>query len=112
MSFEGQVLCQRMLIEPWALTTLGAATAVAVALAASMKRRRVAVLDDDFSDIRLPPRPLSAASLAAFLVNRWSQWVFPRRWRAVWPDRRHSASERLSVELSRCQSARRCARIP
>ena len=29
MSFDGQVLCQRMLIGPWALTTLGAATAAA-----------------------------------------------------------------------------------
>src|SRR5437870_7237791 len=58
MSFDGQVLCQRMLIGPWALTTLGAATAVAVAPAASMKPRRLAVFDtDDFSDIPLPPVP-------------------------------------------------------
>jgi hypothetical protein len=36
MSFDGHVLCQRMLIGPWALTTLGAATAAApVAPAAS-----------------------------------------------------------------------------
>jgi hypothetical protein len=57
MSFDGQVLCQRMLTGPWALTTLGAATAAALAPAASMKRRRVAVLDvSDFSlDIENPP---------------------------------------------------------
>jgi hypothetical protein len=46
-----------MLIGPWALTTLGAATAAALAPAASMKRRRVAVLDaSDFSlDMEHPP---------------------------------------------------------
>jgi len=41
----GQVLCQRMLIGPWALTTVGAATAVAALAAATFrKRRRVEVL--------------------------------------------------------------------
>ena len=46
MSFDGQVLCQRMLIGPWALTTLGAATAAApVAPAASRNLRREAVFD-------------------------------------------------------------------
>src|SRR4029450_3188769 len=45
MSFDGQVLFQRMLIGPWALTTLGAATAVAALAAATFrKRRRVEVL--------------------------------------------------------------------
>src|SRR6185436_609871 len=45
MSFDGQVLCQRMLIGPWALTTVGAATAVAALAAATFrKRRRVEVL--------------------------------------------------------------------
>jgi hypothetical protein len=45
MSFDGQVLCQRMLIGPWALTTVGAATAVAApAAAAFRKRRRLVVL--------------------------------------------------------------------
>src|ERR1051325_2628164 len=57
MSFDGHVLWKRMLIGPCAEATLGAATAVAVAPAVSMKRRRVAVLDaSDFSDI-LPSRP-------------------------------------------------------
>src|SRR5262249_34698178 len=50
MSFDGHVLCQRMLIAPWALTTFGAATADAVAVAAATLRklRRVgrAILDD------------------------------------------------------------------
>src|SRR5262245_27830045 len=35
MSFEGQVLCQRMLIGPWALTTLGAASVPAPAAPAA-----------------------------------------------------------------------------
>ena len=34
MSFDGHVLCQRMLIGPCALTTVGAATVAAVATAA------------------------------------------------------------------------------
>ena len=43
-SFDGQVLCQRMLIGPWARTTVGAATAVAApAAAVARKRRRVEV---------------------------------------------------------------------
>jgi hypothetical protein len=45
MSFDGQVLCQRMLIGPWALTMAGAATVAAAPAAATFrKRRRVAVL--------------------------------------------------------------------
>src|SRR5882724_5702379 len=45
MSFEGQVLCQRMLIGPWALTIVGAATVAAAPAAATFrKRRRVEVL--------------------------------------------------------------------
>ena len=39
MSFDGQVLCHRMLITPWALTTFGAATADAVAVAAATLRK-------------------------------------------------------------------------
>jgi hypothetical protein len=35
MSFDDHVLCHRMLITPWALTTFGAATAEAVAAAAA-----------------------------------------------------------------------------
>src|SRR5262249_48742402 len=47
MSFDGQVLWNRMLIGPCALTTAGALTAAAVATAAPLKtnRRWVASLD-------------------------------------------------------------------
>ena len=43
MSFAGQVLCQRMLIGPWALTTVGnpRVAAPVVAAAPVRKRRRV-----------------------------------------------------------------------
>src|SRR5436305_14728023 len=45
MSFEGQVLCQRMLIGPCALTMAGAVTVAAAPAAATFKkRRRVEVL--------------------------------------------------------------------
>src|SRR5882757_9384448 len=45
MSLAGQVLCQRMLIGPWALAMLGAATVAAAPAAATFrKRRRVEVL--------------------------------------------------------------------
>src|SRR6185295_5076969 len=45
MSFEGQVLCQRMLTGPCALTMVGAATVAAAPAAATFrKRRRVEVL--------------------------------------------------------------------
>src|SRR4051794_33534551 len=44
MSFDGQVLCQRMLIGPWALTTLGAATVAAAATAAPLRNLRREVL--------------------------------------------------------------------
>src|SRR3982074_1956416 len=40
MPFDGQVLCQRMLIGPWALTTAGAATVAAAPAAATFKKRR------------------------------------------------------------------------
>jgi hypothetical protein len=39
MSFDGHVLCQRMLMGPWALTTPGAATADADAAAAATLRK-------------------------------------------------------------------------
>src|SRR6266851_2498925 len=39
MSFDGHVLCHRILITPWALTTFGAATADAVAVAAATLRK-------------------------------------------------------------------------
>ena len=46
MSFDGQVLCQRMLIGPCARTTDGAVTVAAVATAAPRKNfRRVVDLD-------------------------------------------------------------------
>src|SRR5947209_103204 len=48
MSFDGQVLCQRMLTGPCALTIVGAATAAAAPAAAVFrKRRRVDVLSLD-----------------------------------------------------------------
>src|SRR5215213_4112149 len=40
MSFDGQVLCQRMLIGPCACTTAGAATVAAVATAAPFRNLR------------------------------------------------------------------------
>src|SRR5436305_13398825 len=40
MSFDGHVLCQRMLIGPWALTIVGAATAAAAPAAAVFRKRR------------------------------------------------------------------------
>jgi len=52
MSFDGHVLCQRMLIGPCALTTLGAATVAAVATAAPLRNlRRVATADGDLVSI-------------------------------------------------------------
>jgi len=72
MSFDGQVLCQRMLIGPWALTTLGAVTAAAPAPAASIKRRRVVILDaSDFSlDMENPPSFFGGFAPAALIINR------------------------------------------
>ena len=40
MSFDGHVLWKRMLIGPWALTTVGAVTAAAVATAAPPRNLR------------------------------------------------------------------------
>src|SRR5262245_43286931 len=46
MSFDGHVLCQRILMGPCALTTLGATTVAAVATAAPLRNlRRVAASD-------------------------------------------------------------------
>ena len=51
-SFDGQVLCQRMLIGPCAVTTVGAATVATVATAAPPKNfRRVVGADRDFRDM-------------------------------------------------------------
>src|SRR5438105_3634980 len=57
MSFDGQVLCQRMLIGPWAPTTVGALTAAADAAAAPLKTnlRRVVFVDWEFRDMGAPP---------------------------------------------------------
>src|SRR3954469_9346109 len=55
MSFEGHVLCQRMLIGPDCAFTAGAATvAAAVAPAAIRNLRRLAVFESDFLLIRRP----------------------------------------------------------
>src|SRR5215213_6051134 len=56
MSFDGQVLCQRMVLAPWALTTFGAATVAAAAVAPTVIRnlRRVAVLESGFLLMRRP----------------------------------------------------------
>src|SRR5579872_1972033 len=57
MSFDGQVLCHRQLIAPWALTTLGAAIAGTAALAAAIfrKLRRVAGAVPRFVGMSLLP---------------------------------------------------------
>src|SRR6266436_222280 len=66
MSFDGHVLCQRMLMTPWALTTFGAATADAVAAATVRKLRRVGRADfDDFVMAFLSLRSVAAWRLPA-----------------------------------------------
>jgi len=40
MSLDGQVLCQRMLIGPWALAIFGAATVAAAPAAATFRKLR------------------------------------------------------------------------
>src|ERR1700730_3018906 len=55
MSFAGQVLCQRMLIGPWALTTVGAVTVAAVTTAAPRRKlRRVVWLGREDCDMASP----------------------------------------------------------
>jgi hypothetical protein len=56
MSFDGQVLCQRMLIGPWALTTLGAANVAAVATAVPFKNLRRVVDARRISCAMFPPK--------------------------------------------------------
>jgi hypothetical protein len=51
MSFDGQVLCQRMLMGPCAETTLGAATAAVARAAPPRNLRRVVGEDTDFFDM-------------------------------------------------------------
>src|SRR3954451_13984592 len=75
MSFEGQVLCQRMLIGPvWAWTDGAAMVAVAaVAPAAIRNLRRLAVFESDLMLISRPlPRAVWAALTAALLYLRTS----------------------------------------
>src|SRR5258707_15134726 len=48
MSFDGHVLCQRMLMTPWALATFGAATADAAAATLRKLRRVGRTGFDDF----------------------------------------------------------------
>ena len=61
MSFDGHVLCQRMLIGPcWACTDGAVTVAAAVAPAAIRNLRRVAVLESDFL---LMSRPLPGSIL-------------------------------------------------
>ncbi len=62
MSFDGHVLCQRMLMTPWALTTFGAATADAAAATLRKLRRVGRTGFDDFVMAFLSLR--SAAALA------------------------------------------------
>src|ERR1043166_6539077 len=47
MSFDGHVLCQRILVVPCALTTFGAATAAVVASAAPLRNLRRVAADED-----------------------------------------------------------------
>jgi hypothetical protein len=50
-SFDGHVLCQRMLMGPCAETTLGAATAAVATAAPPRNLRRVVRSDADFFDM-------------------------------------------------------------
>src|SRR5690348_14043397 len=69
MSLEGQVLCQRMLIAPWALTTLGAATAAAAPAAVTFRKRR-RVEDSSLVVSVMGVLPLwPAIGLPAFLIG-------------------------------------------
>src|SRR6202047_4015367 len=55
MSFAGHVLCQRMLIGPWALTTVGAVTVAAVTTAAPRRNlRRLVWLGREDCDMASP----------------------------------------------------------
>jgi hypothetical protein len=75
MSFDGHVLCQRMLITPWALATFGAATADAVAVAAATLRKLRRVGRADFDDLDMALLPLhSRAALA--LVRIYPQTAY------------------------------------
>ncbi len=64
MSFAGHVLCQRMLIGPWALTIDGVASAAAPAVAATAPRRNLR------RDAGLPAAALGADFLTMGLLRR------------------------------------------
>src|SRR6266566_5804788 len=73
MSFDGHVLCQRMLMTPWALTTFGAATADAVAVAAATLRKlrrvgRAGLVDFDMAFLSLRSR--TALAPHPFLIDK------------------------------------------
>src|SRR5204863_4530496 len=55
MSFDGHVLCHRILIAPCALTTFGAATAAVVASAGSLRNLRRVAADEDLLGIYFLP---------------------------------------------------------
>jgi hypothetical protein len=69
MSFDGHVLCQRMLMTPWALTTFGAATADAAAATLRKLRRVVRAGFDNFdmAFLSLPPGRFGACP---FLIKQ------------------------------------------
>src|SRR5689334_10622197 len=80
MSFDGHVLCQRMLIGPCALTTAGAATVAALVAAAPFRKlRRVADFDvTDFAlDMSVAP-PRLAGVRAVLSINNRTSLVFRR----------------------------------
>src|SRR4029077_5376071 len=54
ISFDGQVLCHRILMGPWALTTVGATTATLATAAPLRNLRRVAVVEFVFWLISIP----------------------------------------------------------
>src|SRR6267154_4580163 len=79
MSFDGQVLCQRMLIGPCALTTLGAATAAPVAPAASKNLRRLDVRVVSIDMGLDPPSCLGGVFEPLSVINRRLPLVFQRQ---------------------------------
>src|SRR4051812_13078693 len=83
MSFDGQVLCQRIVIGPvWARATFGAASAAAVAAppaTLARKARRPGCVDVDFS-FAMDVSP----QLAARRPWHFTYSVFSRRARSQW----------------------------
>src|SRR5258708_36729756 len=102
MSFDGQVLCQRMLMGPWALTTAGAAIVEAAPTAATFrKRRRVEVLS--LVGVGMASSPV--------LTGPWRNRVFFVGWeprgfgrglgRLVWGMRRFECAHKLRAHPRR-----------